>query len=565
MATSEVHSARPVGHLPSSVTLGLLVICAALQVLLLDGVSAAQEPELPDEHARVAIRPEILSLRTGERRLYVPLRRKRAAIESFAGPAVSSANCTFEGAVYEQGVSGTGRAVVIACPGDKEVHAMIITAQGEAISVAPNRNHRGGVADGNEDEGRHVVGRVPSTSKLLTSWSKLSTRRRRATASNRRAIELAVFVDAALRNRSPNENELHKRLIAMLEQIQLILEYRSLGIPIGLDIVHLEVLDSKSGPSTAGGEIDNYLDNFCTWQCRRNKEAASQGRGKWDHAILMSGLDLHSGKSNNVIGLAFVGGMCQCRFSCSIIQAENFQAALEAAHEMGHNLGMDHDGTGNKCNPSRFIMSPSVGAGRTSWSACSRQYLDDFLKSRASSCLASKTSHPVEKLSEDPLPGQLFPADDQCQLALGAKYRAYTSSRSPFNDVCQELWCQEGPWASSAHPALDGTSCATGKYCREGSCVVAGQDGGSAATSKTATRTTTTTKTTPRPRRRNPGLFSDIANIWDRWFRRGISRTGCKWFPFDKATGQLRQRQLQRDPGQCAEAVLERRERTKRR
>lgn len=529
MATSEARSARPVVHLPPSITLALLLaISAALQLLLLDGVSADQEPEIPDEHARVAIRPEILSLRTGERRLYVPLRRKRAAVESLAGAAVSPANCTFEGIVYEQGVSGTGRAVVIACPGDKEVHAMIITAQGEAITVAPNQNRGSGVTDGSEDEGRHVVRRVPSTSKLLTSWSKLSTRRRRATASNERAIELAVFVDAALKNRNPNENELHKRLIAMLEQIQLILEYRSLGTPIGLDIVHLEVLDSRTGPSTAGGEIDDYLDNFCTWQCRRNQQAASQGRGQWDHAILMTGLDLHSGNNDNVIGLAFVGGMCQCRFSCTIIQAESFQAALEAAHEMGHNLGMEHDGTGNRCDPSRFIMSPSTGPGKTSWSACSRQYLDDFLARRTSSCLASKTSRPVEKLSEDPLPGQVFPADDQCKLALGTKYSAYTSSRSPFNDVCQELWCQEGQWASSAHPALDGTTCATGKYCREGSCVVAGQDGGNAATSKTATRSTrTTTTTTPRPRRRNPGLFfPDVTNIWDRWFGRGISR----WF-----------------------------------
>ncbi|KAL1429275.1 hypothetical protein MTO96_016487 [Rhipicephalus appendiculatus] len=416
--------------------LALFTISAALQLLLLDGASAVQEPQLPDEHARVVYRPEILSLRTGERRLYVPLRRKRAAVESVAGGAVSPpSNCTFEGKVYEQGVSGTGRAVVIACPGDPEVHAIIITYQGEAITVAPSRNRSGTVGVDSEDEERHVVHRVPSTSKLLTSWSKLSTRRRRATSSSGRAIELAVFVDAALSNSSPDESELHKLLLAMLEQVQLILEYRSLGTPIKLNIVHLEVLNARNGPGTAGGEIGDYLNNFCKWQCRMNEQRARQGSGRWDHAILLSGLNLRSGNNDNVVGLAFVRGMCECQFSCTIIQAESFQAALEAAHEMGHSLGMEHDGTKNPCDPKKFIMSPGTGPGKTSWSACSRRYLEDFLASGQSSCLATLDSQPVEALSEDPLPGQLFPADDQCKLALGKRYSAYTTPKSPFNAI----------------------------------------------------------------------------------------------------------------------------------
>ncbi|XP_075731284.1 A disintegrin and metalloproteinase with thrombospondin motifs adt-2 isoform X2 [Rhipicephalus microplus] len=518
--------ARLVQRSPSSVMRALFVINAALQLLLLDAASAVQEPRLPDESARVVYRPEILSLRTGERRLYVPLRRKTAAFESVAGGAISPpSNCTFEGNVYEQGVSGTGRAVVIACPGDPEVHAIIITYQGEAITVAPNRNRSGTAGVDSEDEERHVVRRIPSTSKLLTSWSKLSTRRRRSTSSGGRAIELAVFVDAALSNNSPDQSELHKLLLAMLEQVQLILEYRSLGTPIKLNIVHLEVLNAGNGPATAGGEVGNYLDNFCTWQCRMNQQRAARGSGRWDHAILLSGLNLRSGNNDNVVGLAFVGGMCECRFSCTIIQAESFQAALEAAHEIGHNLGMEHDGTKNRCDPDRFIMSPATGPGKTSWSACSRQYLEDFLAGRGSSCLATVDSEPVEELSEDPLPGELFPADDQCKLALGKRYSAYASSKSPFNDVCRQLWCQQGQWASAAHPALDGTTCATGKYCREGSCVVAAQDGGSDALAPSKTATRSGAETTPAPRRPNSGrFFPSYTNIWDRWFNRVVSR-----------------------------------------
>ncbi|KAL3201768.1 hypothetical protein MRX96_042787 [Rhipicephalus microplus] len=127
--------------------------------------------------------------------------------------------------------------------------------------------------------------------------------------------------------------------------------------------------------------------------------------------------------------------------------------------------------------------------------------------------------------SEDPLPGELFPADDQCKLALGKRYSAYASSKSPFNDVCRELWCQQGQWASAAHPALDGTTCATGKYCREGSCVVAAQDGGSGAVAPPKTATRSGAATTPAPRRPNSGrFFPSYTNIWDRWFNRVVSR-----------------------------------------
>ncbi|KAH6941635.1 hypothetical protein HPB50_020999 [Hyalomma asiaticum] len=424
MATHKVHSARHAEIFPSSITIVLFAIISALQILLADGQTTVRQPHIPDEHDRVVYRPGILSVRTGERSFSVPLRRKRAAAEPFAGDDVSPpSNCAFEGTVYEQGVKGTGRAVVVACPGDPEVHAMIITAGGEAISVAPNRNRGGTEGVGSEDEEGHVVHRLPSTSKLLTSWSKLSTRRRRATSPSGRVIELAVFVDAALKSGVPDQSKLHKLLLAMLEQVQLILEYRSLGTPIKLDIVHLEVLDSRNGPATAGGEVGNYLDNFCTWQCRMNRQRASQGHGEWDHAILLSGLDLHSkskaerrqcrppsftdvkancasrvcmqGGNDRVVGLAYVGGMCQCRFSCTLIQAESFQAALEAAHEIGHNLGMDHDGTGNRCDPTRFIMSPGTGAGKTNWSSCSRRYLEDFLATCAGNCGAKKDSGPV--------------------------------------------------------------------------------------------------------------------------------------------------------------------------
>ena len=81
-------------------------------------------------------------------------------------------------------------------------------------------------------------------------------------------------------------------------------------IPIRIVIVKLEILDRpESSPNNAGGDIDRYLDNFCSWQARRHR--STNNDDKWDHALMLTGLDLYkdsNGKRNKkVLGLAWVG------------------------------------------------------------------------------------------------------------------------------------------------------------------------------------------------------------------------------------------------------------------
>lgn len=45
-------------------------------------------------------------------------------------------------------------------------------------------------------------------------------------------------------------------------------------------------------------------------------------------------------------------------------------------------LGMRHDGpmADNNCDPGSYLMSPTLGSGKITWSSCSRQYLQQFLQ-----------------------------------------------------------------------------------------------------------------------------------------------------------------------------------------
>lgn len=45
----------------------------------------------------------------------------------------------------------------------------------------------------------------------------------------------------------------------------------------------------QEGPDKAGGNINGYLNNFCTWQSEKNETAVKQGERYWDHAIMITG------------------------------------------------------------------------------------------------------------------------------------------------------------------------------------------------------------------------------------------------------------------------------------
>ena len=132
---------------------------------------------------------------------------------------------------------------------------------------------------------------------------------------------------------------------------------------------------------------------------------------------------------------------------------------------------MRHDGkeAGNSCSSGSFIMSPTLGSGKISWSPCSRAYLHRFLSGSQASCLSDRGPVQVTQTSNDELPGQRFPADIQCRLRYGPD--SFHSKQQRREDLCRDLHCRREHYTWTSHPALEGTACGPGRWCRAGACV----------------------------------------------------------------------------------------------
>lgn len=154
----------------------------------------------------------------------------------------------------------------------------------------------------------------------------------------------------------------------------------------------------------------------------------------------ISSLDLYkatpSKNHTGVLGLAWVGGMCKGNYSCTINEATNLESAFVIAHEIGHSLGIMHDGQRNGCDSNGFIMSERTGAGKVHWSRCSNNYLNDSIQRRQLTCLNTEQSvgtDPLYDLSKLRSPGQVYTINDQCKIAFGNNYTSFVTRQQPFN------------------------------------------------------------------------------------------------------------------------------------
>ncbi|KAH9507536.1 hypothetical protein Btru_051379 [Bulinus truncatus] len=248
----------------------------------------------------------------------------------------------------------------------------------------------------------------------------------------------------------------------------------SLGRTIHLTVVKIKILEDDQPGLEVVDDARYGLKSFCEWQEKENP-ALDTDPLHYDAAVLFTRIDLQHGASgHSTVGLANAGGVCTASSRCAYVEDTGVDTGLTFAHELGHNLGLSHDGSQNTCSDSKNLMATAGATGPESfkWSTCSRDALNTFLSSGRGECLKDVPTH-HEELPKD-LPGVIYDADDQCRLWVGTKYYNHT-------DPCGQLWCVDPANADgivkSGSAMMDGSMCGQRKYCIKGECVDIGADG----------------------------------------------------------------------------------------
>uniref|UniRef100_A0A8B8D416 A disintegrin and metalloproteinase with thrombospondin motifs 6-like n=1 Tax=Crassostrea virginica TaxID=6565 RepID=A0A8B8D416_CRAVI len=229
--------------------------------------------------------------------------------------------------------------------------------------------------------------------------------------------------------------------------------------------------------TTTTVDADDVLNHTTQWLQQTN------GLPGFDHAMMFSRFDFTSNSSSAVSGLAWLGTMCK-QDSVSIVEDHfNFVLMTVAAHELGHSLNAEHDGSNNECkSTSSYIMAPYVGVekGLTNpwvFSNCSIQYFADLIEDldQTTNCLITLASdhNPTALIPEiNTLPGSVYDVNEHCRHIVGQNSQF---CRAPyegnFTDICTILYCFDNDGQNcNSYLGGDGIPCGDKKWCLSGVC-----------------------------------------------------------------------------------------------
>ncbi|KAM8887344.1 A disintegrin and metalloproteinase with thrombospondin motifs 13 [Spinachia spinachia] len=286
-------------------------------------------------------------------------------------------------------------------------------------------------------------------------------------------LELLVVV-------GPDVQQFHKQdteryILTNLNIASELLRDVALGANMRVHLVRMIILSEPEPEIQMSPNITSSLRSVCDWGRRINPSNDTDPLHA-DLLLYITRYDLLLPDGNNQVrGVAQLGGACSTEWSCVITEDTGFDLGITITHEIGHSLGINHDGVGNTCSRSGFMMASDGGYNSVdlTWSPCSRQQLLTFFSEGKGECV--KDLPALGGSLQDWKPGLYYGVDDQCRIALGSAARA-CSFTNPDLPACRVLSCHINPDDNSSCkrlliPLLDGTECAPNQWCLKGRCV----------------------------------------------------------------------------------------------